>query len=141
MPEPAYIVEDDNDWSDYPLAGRTESPTVAIPRPGTGRGMWMILVIVAVNAIIGFAIQMAVGDRPFARNHRHRGALGDPELFAQWLMVPISFLVMAGLLAAMLPTRFGRGCLVALYCFLICIGVAIGLAVPVFALGFVFRAL
>lgn len=105
--------------------------------PGIGRGMWMLLVIVIVNVIVGAAIQMVMGSDPGPR-HR-RGLFDDADFLARLATIPASFLVAAGLLAAMLPTRFSNGCLVALFYYLISIGIAIGIAVPMFALRLVFR--
>jgi hypothetical protein len=137
-PEPSYLVEDDDDWGDYPLPSERERSSGAIPVPGIGRGMWMILAVVIVNVIVGAAIQVVMGEGP-GPGRRGGGLLDDADFLARLITVPVSFLVTAGLLAVMLPTRFGRGCLVALFYYLICIGIAIGCAVPMFALRLVFR--
>jgi hypothetical protein len=135
--EPNDTADDDDDWGDYPLPGKEERSPGAILMPGIGRGMWMLLVIVIVNVIVGAAIQMVMSSEP---GPRHRGGLfDDADFLARLATIPASFLVTAGLLAAMLPTRFSRGCLVALFFYLICIGIAIGFAVPMFALRLVFR--
>lgn len=133
-----YVVEDDDDWGDYPIAGsKPEAVSEVIPTPGLGKGMWIILCVVIVNAVIVFAIQMAFGEDPGPR--RARGFFDDEQVLSRLATLPISFLIVSGLFSALLPTGFTRGLLVAFYYLVIGIGIAVLLALPIFALGVVFR--
>jgi len=140
-PEPASFVEDEDDWGDYPLPGeRQEGSSGAIPAPSIGGGMMMMMGIVIVNVVVGAAIHIVMGEERGPRRGGG-GLLDDADFLAAVATVPASFLVTAGLLAAMLPTRFSRSCLVTLFYYLICIGIAIGIAVPMSVLRLLFRGI
>ena len=132
-----YVVEDEDDWSDYPVPGRTRDEfSKVIPMPGVGKGMGIMLSILIVNAIIGFALRMFIAeDQDIRGNRRGRDFFDDPEVISRLATLPVGFFVMAGLLGALLPTRFGRACLVTLYYCLICIAIAFVIGVPLFAVG------
>jgi hypothetical protein len=125
---------DEDDWADYPIPGERGNPTAAIPLPSIGGGMMMMLAVVIVNVIVGAAIQLVIGGEP-ARPGRFRGPFDDATFIARVVTLPVSFLIMSGLLAAMLPTTFRRGCLVAGFYFMICAGFAAIFYVPVLILG------
>jgi hypothetical protein len=130
-----YVVEDEDDWGDYPLPGEkrgSEDVAEVIPVPGIGHGMGILLCILIVNGVITFALQMALAGEPGPR--RRRGILDDPDYLARTANLPIAFLIAAGLLAAMLPTTFVRGMLVMFFYIVICLGIAAILFVPLFAL-------
>jgi len=131
------VVEDDDDWSDYPLPGRRrDEVSEVIPTPGVGKGMGIVLIILIANAIIGFLLQQLLeNDRDLRANRRGRDFFDDSETISKLATLPIGFLVMAGLLFAMLPTRFGRACLVTVYYCLICIGIVLVIGVPLLAIG------
>jgi hypothetical protein len=136
--EPAYfVVEDDDDWGDYPLPGRShDERSGVIPMPGIGKGMGIMLCILVVNALLAIAIRVIVAeDEDFGGNRRGRDFFGDAEVVSRLAALPIGFLVTTVLLCAMLPTRFGRACFVALYCCLICIATVFVVGVPLFAVG------
>jgi hypothetical protein len=126
---------DEDDWADYPIPGERANLTAAIPVPSVGSAMMMMLAVVIVNVIVGTAIQLVSGDEPVHRPGRFRGPFDDATFIARVVTLPVSFLVMSGLLAAMLPTTFRRGCLVAGFYFIICAGIAAIFFVPVFILG------
>jgi hypothetical protein len=132
--EPAdYQVVDEDDWGDYPLPGDKQRTGEAIPVPGMSGGMLMMVAVLIVNAIVTFAVHLVViGDGP--ARHR-RGFVADKELIARFLSFGIGYFVMSGLLAAMLPTTYRRGCLVAGYYVVICLGIAAIFLVPMVLLG------
>lgn len=134
VPDEIAPSRDDDDWADYPVPGERESPRTAIPMPTIGGGMMMVLAIVLVNVFVGAAIQLVIGDEPVPRRRRFRGPLDDVGLIARLVTVPASFLITSGLLAAMLPTTFRRGCLVAFFSFLISLGIAAIFYLPILAL-------
>lgn len=130
-----YVVEDEDDWGDYPLPGEkrgSEDVAEVIPPPGIGHGMGILFCILIVNGVITFALQTAVGGEPGRR--RPRGFLEDADFLARLANLPIGFLIAAGLLAAMLPTTFVRGLLVTFFYIVICLGIAAVLFIPLFAL-------
>ncbi len=136
-PESSYIVEDEDDWGDYPIAGQQpEQANGVIPTPSVGGGMLVMLVVAIVIGVVTFVFQMMMGDNPGGGGGRLRGPLDD-MVVTRLLSLPISFILMAGLLAVFLPTSFSRSCLVVLFYFLICLGVAAVLMVPLGLLWFV----
>jgi hypothetical protein len=68
---------------------------------------------------------MVTGTAASAAGARGQGV----SLIAQAISVPAGFLVMAGMLTAMLPTNFGRACLVTLIYYLIVIVIVAIIAV------------
>jgi len=134
VPDEIAPSRDESDWADYPIPGERANPATAIPKPTIGGGMLMVFAIVIVNVIVGAAIQLVIGDEPVPRRRRFRGPFDDAGFIARLVTVPVSFLVTAGLLAAMLPTTFRRGCLVAFFVFLICMGIAAIFYLPILAL-------
>ena len=136
-PAPDHVIasEDEDDWADYPIPGDRTSSRTQIPIPTVGGGMVMMLCILVVNVIVGAAIHLVIGEEPAPRQGRFRGPLDDGILIARVLTLPVSFLVMSGLLAAMLPTTFRRGSLVAFFYFAICVGIAALFFVPIWVLG------
>ena len=127
-PESVYIPADEDDWGDYPIPGQAEPRASVIPTPSAGGRMFTILVIVIVNAAVTFVIRMAVAEDAAVRNGRGAD-------LSELLTLPVGFVLTAGLLAAMLPTTFGRGCLVTLFYFLICVAIAAVILGPIFFLG------
>jgi hypothetical protein len=136
-PEPIeYEPVDEDDWSDYPVPGRTrEEPSEGIPVPGIAKGMGIMFSILIVNAIIGLVVRFLIVDDQAFVNRRGRGFFDDPEVRSRVVTLPIALIVMIVLLGAMLPARFTRAGLVTFYYFLICIGVVLVIGVPLFAIG------
>jgi hypothetical protein len=106
------------------LAGGKGSPS-SVPEPLLGKAMGITFVSTLVNAAVGFVIGSAVGAGSTAYGASERGAV----ITAQLLSLPVSLLVMAGMNAAMLPTTFARGLLVALCYLLVVLFVVVVLAV------------
>jgi hypothetical protein len=111
---------DENDWADYPIPGGRRGSSTQIPMPSVAAGIGMLLCIAIVNLVVGVGIRMVFDDV----------ALSD-----RIVVLPVGFVFTSGLLAAMLPTTFRRGCLIAGYCAAICLGIAALLAVPALLFG------
>jgi hypothetical protein len=98
-------------WLTNKVAGAT------IPDPSFGRAFAMAITTVIVNWVIGFVMGIVMG-----------GAGGDPQMIrivSALISIPVSFLVLAGVASAMLPTSFPRACLVALFYILIAIAIGV----------------
>lgn len=123
---------DDDEDDDRPRRRRRRA-TAAIPEPGVGKAMG----IVFVNFIIGFIISIPINLVMGVGFGNMGGGRGDPmmSLVASLIQLPISFLVNAGVLTAMLPTTFPRACLVVLFQYLIVIAICVVIAVPLVLLG------
>jgi hypothetical protein len=87
--------------------------------------MGIALVTTFVNAVAGFVIGFLVGAGGTVAGVSERGTVITSNL----LSLPLSLLVMAGMNAALLPTTFGRGFLVALCYLLVALFVVAVLAV------------
>jgi hypothetical protein len=117
---PAPIDDDEEeDWDAYDRPRRPPSQT-AIPEPGVFKGMAITLVVLAVDfivfVILGVVLEAVGGGRGgFGRRGR------DPGFeFLGWVCsITLGFVVWAGLLSGLLPTSFGRACLVTLFVYLI----------------------
>jgi hypothetical protein len=110
------------------LVGGPKTPT-SVPEPDFGRAMGIIFVAWLVNLAAGFMLSMV-----FAGGV---GADRVQTMMAQAISIPIGFLVLAGMIAGMLPTTFGRALLVALLYLLIAVivGVTIGFVVAIVLLA------
>jgi hypothetical protein len=120
LPQPQPRYDDDDDYDDRdrdddydaprPRRRRGRAPLTAIPEPNFGKACGIMAVNVLVQLVIGFVLGMLIG-----AGGLRGGGIGT----AQVLNVIIGFLVTAMLCTAMLPTTFGKACLVALFNFLI----------------------
>jgi hypothetical protein len=95
------------------LVGGRKSPS-SVPEPLLGKAMGITFVTTLVNVVLAFGIGLMVGVGGTATGASQRGM----EALAQLISLPFSLLVMAGMNAALLPTTFARGLLVAL-CYLL----------------------
>jgi hypothetical protein len=115
-------------------------PDRAVPEPGFGKAMGIAVVCLLVNLVASVAIGLIVG----AGGGVAQAGKGATQLIANLVSIPVSFLVMGGILTAMLPTSFQRGVLVALIhtAIAIAIGIVIGIIVFILllALGIGFGA-
>jgi hypothetical protein len=111
------------------LAGGASSPD-SVPVPAFGRAMWITFAIFVVQMVVGLLIIGLVTDGGAAAAVQGQGA----DVVAQLISVPVSLLIMAGMLSARLPTTFGRATLVTL-CYmlvsLLVVGVLVGIGVLV----------
>jgi hypothetical protein len=132
--------DDDDDDDDRPRRRRRRKKrrsksSGAIPEPGLGKGMLIVLCAWIVNVGISLVMTFALaGGGAIAGGGN--GAANGVRLIAQLVSIPVSFLVLAGMCTAMLPTSFGRACLVALFYTLICIAIAVVIFGVLFAVGF-----
>jgi hypothetical protein len=106
-----FPAADDNPYAAsvvQPQAG--DDPTVGVPEPSFGQAWLISFVTILVNAIVGFIVGLAVGAGVEAAG-ADGASLGKVALLVS---IPVSFLVFAGMLTAMLPTSFGRALIVTL---------------------------
>ena len=89
--------------------------------------MFIVFLAGVVNFIVSIPINIIMG-----AGIAGLGGGQDPmlALLSQLIQVPIGFLVLAGLVTAMLPTSFGRACLAVLFYYLICIVIGVVIAIP-----------
>lgn len=115
------------------MAGGASSPS-SVPEPAFGKAMWIIFAISLAQFVLGSLIVLCTGAAatgPGAREQAFNGVV-------QLISIPVSLLIMAGLLSARLPTTFGRAFLVTLCYVLVELlvgGVLVGIAVLVFAVA------
>ncbi len=96
------------------LAGGAGSPG-AVPQPSLLKAIGIVFLTWLVNIVVGFTVGAVVGVGLAAGGASPREA----ALVAQLFSLPMSFLVMAVMLSALLPTTFGRAILVTLCCVLV----------------------
>jgi hypothetical protein len=121
--------DEEQDADDRPRIRRR--PTIydgdgpGVPEPSTGRAMGIAALILVLTIVIGQVISFTtgVGARGFAAG----GAATKVGLLviAGCGQLVVDYLIVAGLLTAMLPTKFGRACVVALICCVIYIIIAV----------------
>ncbi len=102
------------------LAGGVGSP-MAVPKLSLVKAIGISFTTVLVNAVAGMIIGLVIRDAAAAAGLPKSWTKGTTQLMS----LPISVLVMAGMLTALLPTRFGRALLVTL-CYFFIVAVIIG---------------
>lgn len=107
------------------FAGGASSPS-AVPEPDFGKAAQITFVTMLANWGVSFVIGLAMGGATSGTNHGELAAA-----VGQFVSGCIGLLVMAGMLAAMLPTTFPRALLVTL-CYLL-----IGILVAIVIGGFI----
>jgi hypothetical protein len=105
------------------MAGGKKSPS-SVPEPELGKAMGITFVTTLINVMVSFMIGLVVGAGGTA------AGVGETwlKILAQLAALPVSIHVMAGMNAALLPTTFVRGLLVAL-CYLLVVlfvGIVVG---------------
>jgi hypothetical protein len=95
-------------WLFNKMAGGEGSPG-SVPSPGFGKAMLMVLVIGIIQVVAGIVMGILLANA------------GMGIVMLQLVSTPISFLVAAGMISALLPTSFSRGLGVALCQFIISI--------------------
>jgi hypothetical protein len=110
------------------------SPETLVPSPGMGLAMVIVFIRYVLQVGVSMAMQFAGGMNPLAMDRPGASMLTEAQVesyLVTWLItLPVSFIVGSALLSSLLPTSFGRACLVSL---LEC--------VIVFVIGFVLGAL
>ena len=112
-------------WLYNKMAGGPGSAS-SVPEPPFGKAMLIALAVAAVNFVVSFVVGFVVGGGAAAAGAKQQGAV----LLAQLVSIPISFLVMAGMLTPLLPTTFPRALLITLLYFVIAV-VVIGIAMVI----------
>ncbi len=125
--------EDDDEDYDRPVRRRAKA---AIPEPGLGKAMGIVLVGAIVGFIISIPINLVMGVGMGMGNANGGNQDQTMRILASLIQLPIGFLVSAGIRTGMLPTSFGRACLVVVFEYLIMIVICVIIAVPLFLLGF-----
>jgi hypothetical protein len=97
----------------------------AIPDPNFGRAYLMALAAFVVNVVVSVIVQMVL-------------RAGDPQtaqIVSALVGLPIGFFVLAAVATTMLPTTFGRACLVAVFYYVVCIVIGAIIALIFVVLG------
>jgi hypothetical protein len=133
LPQPRsrrrYYDDDDDyyEW-DAPRRHRRGGTSTAVPVPSFGQAMLIVFVNWIVNFGVGFVIGFVLGAAGAAKN---QGGM----VLVQAISLAVGFVVSATILSGMLPTSFGRACLVVLFQYLIAIAIAIVIIVPLVIMG------
>jgi hypothetical protein len=129
--------EEDEEEDDRPRPRRRpaayDPDGPGVPEPTMGKAMG----IMAVDMVIGFGINFVIG---LATGAGMRGAGGaavniGAALFANIIQLVVGFFLLAGLVTAMLPTKFGRACAVAGLFYVIGIAIAAVIVGVLIAVG------
>jgi hypothetical protein len=112
------------------MAGGAKSPSSA-PEPAFGKAMEITFVTNLVQWVGGIVIGLVIGAGAPAFRVLGQGV----DVVALLVSFPVSLLVMAGMLSAMLPTTFGRAFLVTL-CYMLVVLLVVGVVVAIALLMF-----
>jgi hypothetical protein len=112
------------------MAGGESSPS-SVPEPEFGKAMGITFVTSLVQMVVGFFIGLVTAAGAAAARERGQGV----DVLAQLISFPVSLLIMAGMLCAMLPTTFGRAILVTL-CYMLVVLLVVGVLVGIVFLVF-----
>ncbi len=97
----------------------TRSPADAgVPQPTFIQAFTIVLVATILNLVVSVAVNFAIlkwGSARLPASERLVRIFTPTPVFA-WIMLPIAVLLHGGIIAALLPTSFGKGLLVALLC-------------------------
>jgi hypothetical protein len=110
-------------WLFNSMAGGDERRG-GVPEPEFGRAMLITFVTFLVQTGVQMVIGFVTGAGAAAAEQAKPGAGGPAQLMASLIALPVGFLVMAGMLTAMLPTSFPKALLVALLEYVIIIIIA-----------------
>lgn len=114
----------------YNALGGGPDSYASVPEPDFGEAMGIVFVTYLVQVVAGMALGFVLGNAGMAGR--------EDALKLQLISLPISLLVMAGMLSMMLPTTFGRGLLVAIcqiIVSLLIVGVLVGIFMAVAAIA------
>jgi hypothetical protein len=122
------------------LFNKMASRENAVPEPGFGKALGIVVVNVIASAVVGLPIGLIVGLVGQGSGLDQKVT----QVIATLISLPIGFFVTGGILTFMLPTSFGRALLVTLLqyvvIFLIALVFGIVAAVVIAALGIGFGA-
>jgi len=112
------------------MAGSSRTPD-AIPEPSIGKAMGIIVVASLANAVAGYTIDVLMGGGGGGAAAGRPGAVNPT---AQLISLPVGVLVMAGMLAAMLPTSFMRALIVTILYYVVAVVIAVAIGFTVYML-------
>lgn len=135
--------EEDDDRPRLRRRSREFDPDApGVPEPSTGKAMG----IIALNWLIGTAISvvlgLVMGGGLAAIGRGGPGAVGiaGMQMASSCVQLVAGFLILSGLLTAMLPTKFGRACAVSAITYVILIALAAVIIAALLAVGIGLRA-
>lgn len=103
-----------------------------ITEPGLGKGMVCVLVLAVVGFVVGYLMRFVFEVGPFDNDsYRDSGLVLLAHLFGACLSFPLS----AWALASILPTKFGRACVVLLLNYAIILAIATGVMGVIYILS------
>jgi hypothetical protein len=115
--------EELDEWIGY---RQVQRKIQAIPEPGFGMGMLCVLLQSVVGFLSGLLMRLLFGVAPFDDDGF---ATDDMMLVSHVLGLVLSFPLSAWILTSVLPTTFGRACLVLLSNYIILIAIIVGVVV------------
>lgn len=122
--------DDDYSYEDYRRPrGRGDRTAPGVPAPGIGRCMVIVLVVWLANVGGGIFLglmMLAAGGAAAAKDPNN-------ELVMNLVSLPIGFVITSLVQSGMLPTSFGRACLVTVFEYVISFALAIALVAVMFA--------
>lgn len=131
---PQYLdEEDEEDWDAYDQPARRGRS--AIPVPGVGKGMIIALIVFVVVFVFGIIITFV--DEEIRGGGRPGGLNLEVELLCGCFGLIAGFLICTAIFAILLPTSFGRACLVTLFICLIALAIVGVVGLLLFAIGMV----
>jgi hypothetical protein len=121
--------DEPDEWIGYRYI---KQPVRGIPSPGFGKGLGTVLVLIVVNALAGVAMRIT-----FGVGFEHYGPRSGPDWVACQVMgILFCFPLAAWIVSSILPTSFGRACLVLLTSYLVLAAVGLGLYVLIRAIAY-----
>ncbi len=115
------------------IFNKLAGPEKAVPEPGFGKALGIAAATLVVNVLVGIVIGVVFGAGAVAAG----ASPAQTQILVNLISMPAGFLVMSGMLTAMLPTSFGRSLLIALiaYAVMIAIGVVVAIVIAVIGVG------
>jgi hypothetical protein len=120
--------EELDEWIGY---RQIERRVHAVLEPGLGKGMFCVFVLAVVGFLIGFLMRVVFGVGPFGDDQFVDAGL---KILAHLFGICIGFPVSAWVLTSILPTKFGRACLILLLYYTILLLIVAGVLGIIYAL-------
>jgi hypothetical protein len=139
------VTEEDAEAGRTPaLEDRGEFSSPLVTRPGVvepemGKAMGIVFLTYLVNIVVSFAVGFCLGAGAGAAG-AGKAQVQGVSLLANLIALPISLLVLAGMISALLPTTFGKALLISLLYVLIGLVIVVIVAVIVVPLWFMLMA-
>ena len=103
----------------------------AVPEPGFGKALGITAATLVVNVLVGIVIGLVLGTGAAAAGAKP----SQTQLLVNLISMPAGFLVMSGMLTAMLPTSFGKSLLITSIAYAISIAILVVVFLLIAALG------